>query len=237
MKTLLRAAVSLVLVAAAAIAADARRDIVGTEKKLYSQQKEELVIRDFFQDQKGGVFLDVGCGHPIQASNSYYLEKHLGWTGIGVDALPEMAEKWQKRRPHSKFFNFIVTDHADTLDPFYRTESWDISSVQKPETGPAQRKIASEKILVPTTTLTRLLEHSGVARIDFLSMDIEGHEPQALAGFDVARFQPRLACIEAKPSNRAWLADYFKKHGYEQLERYLKYDVTNYYYAPVGAGR
>jgi FkbM family methyltransferase len=230
MKIRLRFAVSLTLVAAvAAIAADARRDIVGTEKKLYSQQKEELVIRDFFQDQKGGSFLDVGCGHPIQASNSYYLEKHLGWTGIGVDALPEMADKWQKRRPRSKFFNFIVTDHADTLDPFYRTESWDISSVQKPETGPAQRKIASEKILVRTTTLTRLLEHSGVARIDFLSMDIEGH--------DIARFQPKLACIEAKPSNRAWLADYFMKHGYEQLERYLKYDVTNYYYAPVGASR
>jgi len=230
--------VLLSLAAALVAAAEApRRDIVATEKKLYSQQKEELVIRDFFQDQRGGFFLDVGCGHPIQASNTYYLEKHLGWTGFGVDALPEMADKWRRKRPKSRFFNFIVTDHADTVDSFYRAESWDISSVQKPETGPAQRRIASEKLMVPTTTLTKLLERNQIARIDLLSMDIEGHEPEALSGFELARFQPKLACIEAKPSNRAWLADYFKMHGYEQLERYLKYDVTNYYYAPVGAGR
>ena len=85
------AVVFLSLLAAAALAATPRRDIVGTEKPRYSHANEELVIRDYFQDQRGGFFLDVGCGHPIEASNSYFLEKHLGWSGIGIDALPEMA--------------------------------------------------------------------------------------------------------------------------------------------------
>jgi FkbM family methyltransferase len=236
-KTRVRLAASLSLLAAAAFAADARRDIVGSAKKLYSQHDEELVIRDFFQDQRDGFFLDVGCGHPIDASNSYFLEKHLRWTGIGVDALPEMADKWRRKRPKSRFFNFIVTDHAGTLDPFYRTEAWGISSVNKPATGPGGRPVSSKEIMVPTTTLTQLLERNGVERIDLLSMDIEGHEPKALAGFDILRFKPRLACVESKPANRPFLQEYFKKHGYEQLERYLKYDTVNYYYAPVGAGR
>ena len=84
------------LAAALDAGAPHHRDILGTEKAHYSQHDEELVIRDFFQDQRGGFFLDVGCGHPIQASNTYYLEKHLGWTGFGVDALPEMADKWRR---------------------------------------------------------------------------------------------------------------------------------------------
>ena len=63
------------LMASAASAGEARRrDIVSAGKKLYSHQKEELVIRDFFQDRRGGFFVDVGCWHPISDSNTYYLE-------------------------------------------------------------------------------------------------------------------------------------------------------------------
>ena len=61
-----------------------RRDIVGTEKSLYSQSQEEVIVRDFFQDRRDGVFLDVGCASPVTNSNTYYLEHHLGWTGIGI---------------------------------------------------------------------------------------------------------------------------------------------------------
>jgi FkbM family methyltransferase len=191
------------------------------------------VIRDFFQDRRGGFFLDVGAGQPISDNNTYYLEKHLGWTGIAVDALPELAEKWRRKRAAARFFNFIVTDHAGTLDTFYRAELYGVSSVEKPKTGPGQRAIASEKIVVPATTLTRLLDDNRVVQLDLLSMDIEGHEPKALAGFDIKRFQPRLVCVESKPANRAFLLEYFEKHGYQQLVRYLQYDTVNYYYAPA----
>lgn len=64
-----------------------------------------------------------------------------------------------------------------------------------------------------------------------MSMDVEGHEPPALRGFDIDRFQPELVCIEAKPANREFIRSYFAKHGYEQLEKYLEYDMSNYYFA------
>jgi len=213
-----------------------RRDILSTERAQYSHAKEELIIRDFFQDRRNGVFLDVGCGHPIQDSNTYYLEKHLDWTGMGVDALPEMARKWRRNRHGSRFFNYIVTDHAGTLEPFYRAEESvkDISSIEKPVRGPGGDPVLSEEIRVPTTTLTKLLEQSGVAKIDFLSMDIEGAEPLALAGFDIARFRPELACVETKVRNRERIRKYFADHGYQQIGRYLRYDVANYYYTRVG---
>ena len=199
---------------------------------MYSHAKEELIIRDFFHDRRGGFFLDVGCGHPIQDSNTYYLEKHLGWSGIAVDALPEFARKWRRNRPASKFFNFLVTDHADTSEPFYRAESRvrDISSVEKPVLDPGGRPVESEEIRVPTTTLTRLLDQNRVSKVDFLSMDIEGAEPLALAGFEIERFPPQLVCIEAKPRNREKILKYFAEHRYSRIERYLDYDVTNYYF-------
>jgi len=199
---------------------------------LYSQHKEELIVRDFFADRRKGVFLDVGCASPIKDSNTYYLERHLGWSGIAVDALPEFAPSWLRKRPRSRFFNFYVSDHAGTIEPFYRSPLRGTSSGRKDQKGPAGRELPVQKIQVPTTTLDRLLDDNGVAHIDFLSMDIEGHEPAALAGFDVERFRPALACLEAKPENREAIKRYFAAHGYEQLERYLEYDPVNYYFTP-----
>lgn len=226
-------------VIAAAFAEKVGRRILSTERALYSTGREELIIRDFFQDRRGGFFLDVGCGHPIKASNTYYLERHLGWAGIAVDALPELAAKWQRNRPASKFFNYLVTDHAGTAEVFYRAEARvkDISSVEKPGAGPAGKPVHFEEIRVPAITLTKLLEQNGVSRIDFLSMDIEGHEPPALAGFEIERFRPQLACVEAKPRNRERIQSYFAEHGYERLDRYLAHDKTNYYFAPKGRAK
>jgi FkbM family methyltransferase len=205
-------------------------------KPLYSQHNEELIVRDYFQDRRDGVFLDVGCASPIQDSNTYYLEKHLGWSGIAVDALPEFAQSWERKRPRSRFFNFYVSDHADTVEPFYRSALRGTSSGRKDQKGPGGRAVPLEEIKVPTTTLNKLLDTNGVARIDFLSMDIEGHEPPALAGFDIERFRPALACVEAKPANRDAIKRYFAEHGYEQLERYLEHDTVNYYFAPKAKG-
>jgi FkbM family methyltransferase len=206
-------------------------------KPLYSQHKEELIARDFFHDKRDGVFLDVGCASPIQDSNTYYLEKHLGWSGIAVDALPEFAQPWERKRPRSRFFNFYVSDHADTVEPFYRSALRGTSSGTKMTTGPGGKEVAVTELKVATTTLNKLLDTNGVTRVDFLSMDIEGHEPAALAGFDIERFKPALACVEAKPENRDTLKAYFTSHGYEQLEKYVAYDAVNYYFAPRGAAK
>lgn len=200
---------------------------------LYSQHKEELIVRDFFHDRRDGVFLDVGCASPVKDSNTYYLEKHLGWSGLAVDALPEFAIPWERKRPRSRFFNFYVSDHAGTVEPFYRSALRGTSSGNKDQKGPGGKAVPLQEIEVPTTTLNKLLDTNGVTHLDFLSMDIEGHEPQALAGFDIERFRPGLACVEAKPENRDAIKRYFAAHGYAQLERYLEYDPVNYYFAPL----
>jgi FkbM family methyltransferase len=205
-----------------------RQDIVSTGRKLYSAGNEELIIRDFFQDRRGGVFLDVGCAWPIKENNTCYLEKHLGWSGIVVDALPDYAQAW-RRRSRSRFFNYLVTDHFGTTEPFYRAELTDISSFRP--TNAKAPKVKYQEIRVPTITLTRLLEDNGLARIDFMSMDIEDAEPMALAGFDIARFRPELACVEVK-SNRDKIRAWFDAHGYERLDRYDAHDRVNDYFTP-----
>jgi hypothetical protein len=62
------------------------KDFLKSEKSLYGHGNEELLIRHFFAERRDGVDIDVGCFDYKDWSTTYYLEKHLGGTGIGVDA-------------------------------------------------------------------------------------------------------------------------------------------------------
>lgn len=210
----------------------ARRDLLAKKKKLYSQHDEEVIIRDFFQDRREGFFLDVGCAGPKKNSNTYYLESELGWSGIGVDALPEYAEAWRQKRPKSRFFNYIATDRSGLVQTFYRSEDTPGISSIEPRKKFSGKEVKYTEIKVPTITLTKLLDDNHVSKVDLLSMDIEGAELLALAGFDIDRFRPQLVCIEAYHAGRDKVLAYFAAHGYETIDRYRDRDKVNDYLTP-----
>lgn len=208
-----------------------RDDILESGEKLYSQNDEELIIRHFFGDRRDGFFLDVGSFHWRNNSTTLYLEKHLGWSGIAIDANQKLAGGYETNRPRTKFFSYLVTDHSDTIDKFYLAGA--VSSTDREyldQFDNIQDRI--REIEVPSITLNDLLDREGVEKIDFLSMDIEQSEPQALAGFDIERYRPELVCIEASGPVRDAITAYFTEHGYERIDEYLRHDYVNWYYRP-----
>ena len=215
-------------------AADVRDDILRRGKSLYSQGNEELVIRHFFGDTRDGFFVDVGAYRPIEFSTTYYLEKHLGWSGIALDAVARLKSSYTKHRPKTRFFAYIVTDHSGTLDPFYLSGALSSTDEEHLDHFDAAKSPPKE-VLLPSITLNDLLDREGVEKIDLLSMDIEGGAPAALAGFDIERFHPELVCIEASsavPLLREKLLAYFAEHAYERIDSYLEHDRINWYFQP-----
>ena len=208
-------------------------DLLVHGTKLYSQHDEELIIRHFFDDERGGVFLDVGCWDWKDGSTTLYLEEKLGWSGIGVDAQPKVREGYEQHRPHTKFQNYIVTDRSGGTGKLY--VGGQVSSIDEKhvEQFGAQWD-QSDPIEVPTITINDLLSQNRIEHVDFVSMDIEGAEPKALAGFDINKYTPRLVLIESSPEIREAILTYFTTHGYERIEEYLPYDSVNWYFRPVG---
>jgi FkbM family methyltransferase len=212
------------------------RDGILAEERRYSLFDEELIIRDFFQDRRGGVFLDVGCAWPVKANNTYYLEKHLGWTGIGIDALEDYGPGWKEIRSESRFFSYLVTDESGVMQTFFKSPNTGLSSTRRDmASGKAfGADFEPEVIVIETITLNDLLDREGVRRIDLLAMDIEGNEPKALAGFDIDRFQPALVVIERSldpaSEGKNEVHRYFERHGYEVIEKYKSFDPVNLYF-------
>jgi len=200
----------------------------------YSEHGEEWLIRDFFRDQRGGVFLDVGSYDYKRFSNTYYLEQELGWSGVAIDAQQEFEADYLKYRPRTRFFSAFVSDRSGAIETLFVPQHNRLVASSSKEF--ADRYDATgKKREVPTITLNDLLGRMGVTRIDFLTMDIELAEPKALAGFDIVRYRPRLVCVEAHPDIRQQLLDYFAERNYRVVGRYLRADPSNLWFAPADA--
>jgi FkbM family methyltransferase len=207
--------------------------------RVYSQGNEELLIRDFFQDRRGGFFLDVGASDWKDDSTTALLEERLGWSGIAVDANPEFREGYVQHRPRTRYFTFFVSDKADEKADFYIVDAATKESTGVRERMDLYRQAFGDgvyrKVEVQTTTVNALLDHEKVTKVDFLSLDIEGYEPMALAGFDIDRFRPDLACVEVKGATEDAIDGFFAAHGYVEIRKYRLLDAANRYYAPKGA--
>ena len=200
----------------------------------YTEREEEWMIRDFFQDARDGFFVDVGAHHFKSSSKTYYLESKLGWSGIAIEPQREFEAEFAAYRPRTKFFRLFVSDASNATARLYLLDGMrSVASANAEFVG--QFGKPSEVRDVPTVTLNDLLDAEKVQRIDFLTMDIELHEPQALAGFDIGRFKPRLVCIEALPPVRQQIIDYFGRTGYVVGGKYVWVDLENLYFAPIGA--
>ena len=198
----------------------------------HSENAEEWIIRDFFGDQRDGTFVDVGSYHYRKYSNTYYLEQTLGWSGIAIDAQEEFAADYAKHRPRTKFFSFFVSDRSDAMETLFVPRVNKLVASSSKEFSDRYDSTGRER-QVRTITLNDLLDTAGVAKVDFVSMDIELAEPKALAGFDIQRFKPRLFAVEAHSDIRQQLLDYFASHRYRVVGRYLRADPANLWFAPA----
>src|SRR4029077_10767186 len=66
------------------------------------------------------------------------------------------------------------------------------------ETGRQIQSLTPYHVDVPARSLSALLDKHKMTRVDFLSLDVEGFERQALEGLDLARHRPRFVLVEAR---------------------------------------
>jgi FkbM family methyltransferase len=198
-----------------------------------SRYGEEWIVRDFFQDRRGGVFVDVGANHYRRDSNTYYLETELGWSGLAIEPQTRFAADYRAHRALTTFVPLFVSDVSDREATLYVTSNDLVASFDK-GLAEAESNSPAHPVSTRTATLDDILDRHRIEEIDFLSIDVELHEPQALKGFSIERFRPHLVCVEALAPVRQQILDYFASHDYVVIAKYLRVDTENLWFAPRG---
>jgi hypothetical protein len=78
----------------------------------------------------------------------------------------------------------------------------------------------------PARTLSALLDEAAAPPVDLLSLDVEGFEPQVLAGLDLDRHAPRWMLVEvAGAEDRRAAVEAVLGDRYEAVEMLSDFDV------------
>lgn len=165
---------------------------------------------DRLMNLDGGYFIEAGANDGFAQSNTYYLERFRGWSGLLIEPMPDLAEECRRNRHVPVIQAALVADESATptvtlhCAGLMSTVAGALGSGEVTqrhvETGLAVQGLrASRAIDVPARTLSSLIAKHGAQReIDLLSLDVEGAEPDALRGLDLQRHSPRWICVEAR---------------------------------------
>jgi len=188
---------------------------------------EQPLKEEFFGHSADGFFVEVGANDPERYSQSFHLER-MGWRGIVVEPQPDLADRLRQRRKASVFavacsapensgkhMTLYLAGGHSSFDPALKVHT------VKP----------AGAIEVPLRTLDEILAEAKAPNpIDFVSIDVEGHEVDVLRGFDLARWRPRLVLLEDHVLSRR-LHHVMEERGY----RWVRRTDINSWYVPAEA--
>jgi FkbM family methyltransferase len=198
----------------------------------YAQNAEDVLLRRIFSDHPGGFYIDVGACDPVSCS----ITKHfydLGWHGINVDASPAAFARVAPARPRDINLNVGVSNREGEMT-FYEfpPQHAGLSTFSEVEAREHQKAGRScRELPVPVTTLARLCEQHAVKEIDFMSIDVEGHEREVLEGANLRSFRPRVVLVEAtRPLTTITSHDRWEHLLLDADYLYATFDGLNRYY-------
>lgn len=165
----------------------------------FSKSGDDIQLFKLINSHKPGLYVDVGCWHPIKASNSYFF--HLRkWKGICIDANPELESLYRKYRKNDTFLNCGVgTSNIDLTfhflnDSYSSMNTFNLDFI-KSEGLENQIKKSVE---IPVLNLAEILENNikSSDRIDFFDIDVEGNDLDVLKSNDWVKFRPKIVMVE-----------------------------------------
>ncbi|MBD1146237.1 FkbM family methyltransferase [Pelagibacterales bacterium SAG-MED28] len=177
-------------------------DYLSLFKKKFSSKKEsysygtiDILVNYFFKNKYNGIYVDVGCQNPISNNNTYLLYKNKNWKGVNIDLDQKNIDLFNLVRKRDLNIKAAVSSGNFKQKIYFYHHKSAINTLEKKISNFQNAKV--KKIIdVNTVTLNQLLSKNSIKKIDFLSVDVEGHEINVLKGFNIKKYSPQLVVIE-----------------------------------------
>ena len=191
----------------------------------YSQFGEDRILFDIFKGKKHGTCIEVGANDGVNDSTSYFFEK-LGWNCILVEPNPDLCRQIRSVR-NGVLYEYAASSshHVTTL---YIAEGAErahgvstISDDKEIHNRIKNYRFSCRPVAVQTKTLDEMLLDAQIsADIDFISIDVEGHELEVLEGFAIEKWKPTIILVEDNSNYESNIvSNYLKKYGYVRFKR------------------
>ena len=180
---------------------------------------EDLFIQNYFKNKPKGFYVDVGCYHPLQGNNTHLLYKN-GWSGINFDINHYSIKLFDFLRKRDLNIHSGISRKKSKLTMYYRKEINMLNTLDEKIAKIHFRNGYKRKnIQVNTLNFFISKKFKKLNKIDFINIDVEGYELDALKSLNFSTYKPQLICIEIHNIKKMYDTNY----------KYLKSnDVYNY---------
>jgi len=198
--------------------------------RYYGQHGEDYLLWHFFDFKRTGFFLDIGAHDGVSLSNTKSFEEQ-GWTGICVEPIPDVFALCQQARERAVHAACVGGPDRQVLLRVDRSGLFAGIRADEVHAGRSYLERNSGdpqfySVEVPALRASELIRPDDPP-IDFVSVDIEGTEIDALEGLDLGRHQPRVLVVEALTDQaRGALDGFLGRFGYQRARSV----VCNHFY-------
>jgi FkbM family methyltransferase len=182
---------------------------VGLDMISYAQNLEDVMLWRALGHVREGCYVDIGAQDPVVDSVSLVFHQ-AGWRGVHVEPVAEYASQLQRERPGDLVIQAAVGESANEA-PLYEIPNSGISTLDR-DTAERHRSTGFT-VLERTTsvvTLESVFEQARFPDVHWLKVDVEGFEPQVLAGWGSSQVLPWVVVVESTlplqqiPSHERW---------------------------------
>ncbi|WP_435005877.1 FkbM family methyltransferase [Tundrisphaera lichenicola] len=165
----------------------------------YAQNFEDVILNRAFKGRDDGFYIDVGAAHPTghSVTKNFY---DRGWRGINIEPGSTFFGLIESERVEDLNLNIGLSNIAGELTFFEAPDSLGISTFNREWSRDWNSregwKFVERK--VPILTLKQICEAHVRGPIDFLKIDVEGHEREVIDGGDFSRWRPRIVLAEGE---------------------------------------
>ncbi len=156
-----------------------------------------------------GVFLDIASNDPVSRSNTFFYERCLGWTGVCVEANPYYYDLLRSKRT-CPLVKRCISDKPIEVEFVYSRGEGGIATTHKNKAMFPGKRVQKITCVRADDVLRRLR----VKNIDFMSLDVEGHELMVLKGIDWTVTKINVITVENRDAE---IREFLEGKGYKIL--------------------
>jgi len=195
-----------------------------------SQFGEDKFIYNLFEKNYVGKYLDVGCFHPTKHNNTSLFYKN-GWQGINIDLNSLAIDLFNFMRPNDININTAVSSEESEKTLFFLSENNTQNTLSENQLLFLKKhhNLRDDEIIkkiIQTRRLDNILEENNFDNIDFMNLDVEGHELEVLKTINFKKTKVRYICIEMinhndlSIKNSDQILDLLETNKFEQLKKF-----------------